>query len=98
MPAVQQPRHKRFPDSGPYDPPAPEEEAKPLGVNKLKSQIRQTRRLLAGDRVAPDVRVEKERRLAALELDLQNLERARMEAQRASRYHHVKFFGPSKPL
>lgn len=70
---------------------------RPVGVNKLKSQIRQTKRLLASDRITPDIRQETERRLVALELDLETAERKKVETSRAARYHRVKFFGASGP-
>jgi rRNA-processing protein Efg1 len=43
--------------------------------------------------VAPDVRVETERRLKALEADLARSELAKKERTLAIRYHKVKFFG-----
>ena len=43
--------------------------------------------------VAPDVRVETERRLKALEADLARSELAKKERTLAVRYHKVKFFG-----
>ncbi|TFY77323.1 hypothetical protein EWM64_g6688 [Hericium alpestre] len=63
------------------------------GVSKLKAAIRQTRRLLAKDKLAADVRVETERRLKSLETDLANAQVAKKERNLAVRYHRVKFFG-----
>ncbi|OBZ69679.1 Aldehyde reductase 1 [Grifola frondosa] len=54
------------------------------GVQKLKASLRQTRRLLAKDKLAADVRVETERRLKALEADLAQAERAKQERTMAS--------------
>jgi hypothetical protein len=63
------------------------------GVQKIKSSLRQTRRLLAKESLAADVRVETERRLKALETDLARAETARKERTYAMKYHKVKFFG-----
>lgn len=45
------------------------------------------------DNLAADVRVETERRLKALEADLERAEVNRQERTLATRYHMVKFFG-----
>lgn len=63
------------------------------GLQKLKSTLRQTKRLLAKDNLAANVRVETERRLKSLEADLARAELSRKERQHATRYHRVKFFG-----
>ena len=63
------------------------------GVQKLKAALRQTKRLLARDNLAADVRVETERRSKALEADLARAEHSRKERQYATKYHKVKFFG-----
>lgn len=68
------------------------------GVQKIKSSLRQTRRLLAKENLAADVRVETERRLKALEGDLARAETARKERTYAMKYHKVKFFGESKMI
>ncbi|KAG9079204.1 18S rRNA maturation protein [Ceratobasidium sp. UAMH 11750] len=57
------------------------------GVQKLKSSLRQTRRLLAKDDLAPDVRIQTERRLKSLEADLAKAETRRKERSMAVRYH-----------
>ncbi|EJD49318.1 hypothetical protein AURDEDRAFT_161414 [Auricularia subglabra TFB-10046 SS5] len=62
------------------------------GVQKIKSAIRQTTRLLAKDNLAADKRVEAERRLAALQDELARAEAARVERTMATKYHMVKFF------
>ncbi|KAG9312243.1 hypothetical protein JVU11DRAFT_7544 [Chiua virens] len=72
-----------------------DEDALP-GAQKLKSAIRQTKRLLAKDNVAADVRVETERRLKALEADLARAELSRKERHYATKYHKVKFFERQK--
>ncbi|KAJ7496600.1 hypothetical protein FB451DRAFT_1335114 [Mycena latifolia] len=75
--------------------PAQESSATP-GLQKLKSSLRQTRRLLAKDNLAADVRVETERRLKALEADLEVAELGKKERALAVRYHKVKFFERQK--
>ncbi|KII95529.1 hypothetical protein PLICRDRAFT_34417 [Plicaturopsis crispa FD-325 SS-3] len=75
--------------------PEPAAAATP-GVQKLKAALRQTRRLLAKDKLAADVRVETERRLRALEADLAEAEAARKERALAVRYHKIKFFERQK--
>ena len=80
-----------------------------IGVSKIKSALRQTRRLLAKvqwlyiadlicthmqqEGLGADVRIEAERKLKALEADLVVAERANKERALATRYHKVKFFG-----
>ncbi|KAJ7750118.1 hypothetical protein DFH07DRAFT_828242 [Mycena maculata] len=66
------------------------------GVQKLKSSLRQTRRLLAKDTLAADVRVETERRLKALEADLEVAELGKKERALAVKYHKIKFFERQK--
>ncbi|KAF8058698.1 hypothetical protein FPV67DRAFT_1565511 [Lyophyllum atratum] len=66
------------------------------GVQKIKSALRQTRRLLAKEKLAADVRVETERRLATLEADLAQAEASKKERDIAVRYHKVKFFERQK--
>ncbi|KAG1726876.1 uncharacterized protein EDB91DRAFT_1165436 [Suillus paluster] len=74
---------------------SPRSESLP-GVQKIKSSLRQTRRLLAKENLAADVRVETERRLKALEADLARAEMARKERTYAMKYHKVKFFERQK--
>ncbi|KAI3480641.1 hypothetical protein L1887_57118 [Cichorium endivia] len=61
------------------------------GASKLKSSIRQTKRLLAKPNLAPGTKIEAERRLRALEADLEVQSRRQVEKSRASRYHRIKF-------
>jgi len=70
----------------------------PLGVSKIKSALRQTRRLLAKEGLTADIRVETERKLKALETDLVAAEKANKERALATRYHKVKFFDRQKLL
>lgn len=66
------------------------------GASKLKASIRQTKRLLAKDTLAPGTRIEAERRLIALEQDLEKLDQFKLEKSRAAKYHGVKFFERQK--
>ncbi|KZP13015.1 hypothetical protein FIBSPDRAFT_754181 [Athelia psychrophila] len=66
------------------------------GVQKLKAALRQTRRLLAKDKLAADVRVETERRMKALEADIAQAESSRTERTMSVKYHKVKFFERQK--
>ncbi|KAJ2918055.1 hypothetical protein MD484_g2394, partial [Candolleomyces efflorescens] len=66
------------------------------GKQKLKAALRQARRLLAKDRIAANVRVETERRIKALEAELEQAEVANKERDLAVRYHKVKFFERQK--
>ncbi|KAF8963617.1 hypothetical protein BDZ97DRAFT_1819568 [Flammula alnicola] len=66
------------------------------GVQKIKAALRQTRRLLAKDTLAADVRVETERRQRALEAELQQAEVVKKERAFAVRYHKIKFFERQK--
>jgi hypothetical protein len=65
------------------------------GVQKLKSALRQTRRLLAKENLAADVRALAERKLKAQEAELAAAQTARTEKSMAVRYHKIKFFGAS---
>ncbi|KAJ6593196.1 hypothetical protein B0H19DRAFT_1089353 [Mycena capillaripes] len=94
-----------YPVAGPSKPktrhwhpkPAQESSGAP-GKQKIKSSLRQTRRLLAKDNLAANVRVETERRLKALEAELVAIERGEKERTIAIRYHMVKFFDRKKVL
>ncbi|KZV73638.1 hypothetical protein PENSPDRAFT_648610 [Peniophora sp. CONT] len=68
------------------------------GVSKLKASLRQTKRLLAKDTLAADVRVDTERRLHALEAELAAAEQANKERAMATKYHRIKFFDRKKLL
>ncbi|KAJ7799964.1 hypothetical protein B0H14DRAFT_3092706 [Mycena olivaceomarginata] len=80
----------------PRRPKPAQESSGTSGVQKIKSSLRQTRRLLAKDNLAADVRVETERRLKALEADLEAAELGKKERTLAVRYHKVKFFERQK--
>lgn len=81
------------------------------GVNKIKSAIRQTKRILARVRIADDLKLctltdsilqdstsasarqEAERKLVALEDELESRQSSVRERKNAVRYHKVRFFG-----
>ncbi|KAI0740875.1 hypothetical protein C8Q76DRAFT_587656, partial [Earliella scabrosa] len=84
------PQHKKHPT------PTPQSSNALPGVQKIKAALRQTRRLLAKDTLAADVRVATERRLKSLEADLAKAEQARLERTMATRYHKIKFFERQK--
>ena len=85
----QKDRHHPYPDKARY---APSEDTVP-GVQKIKSSLRQARRLLSKENLAANVRVETERKVKALEADLVKAQNARQERAMAVKYHKVKFFG-----
>ncbi|TRM68917.1 hypothetical protein BD626DRAFT_543852 [Schizophyllum amplum] len=68
------------------------------GVQKIKSSLRQARRLLAKDNINADVRNTTERRVKALEGELEKAETAKKERTLAAKYHKVKFFERQKAL
>ncbi|TFK25708.1 hypothetical protein FA15DRAFT_559879, partial [Coprinopsis marcescibilis] len=68
------------------------------GKQKIKSLLRQARRLLAKDKLAADKRVETERRIKALEAELEQADQVNKERTLATRYHKVKFFERQKVM
>ena len=52
-------------------------------VNKLKSMIRQTKRLLGKESIEPGTRIEAERRLRAMELELE-------ESMQSNKERHLR--------
>ncbi|KAL1741748.1 hypothetical protein HDZ31DRAFT_44750 [Schizophyllum fasciatum] len=68
------------------------------GVQKIKSSLRQAKRLLQKDNITADVRNNTERRVKALEEELEKAELARKERTFAAKYHKVKFFERQKAL
>lgn len=59
------------------------------GVNKLKAQLRQARRLLARDKLDSGIKVATERRIRSLENDLKLAERRGVEKKNGQKYHAV---------
>lgn len=67
-----------------------------VGISKIKASLRQTKRLLAKENLAPDVRQEAERRLISLEEDLEARQSSEHDRKNAERYHKVRFFERQK--
>ncbi|WWD18649.1 hypothetical protein CI109_103102 [Kwoniella shandongensis] len=68
------------------------------GLSKIKSAIRQTKRLLAKETLEPGLRIATQRRLTSLEADLAAAERREVEKKNGAKYHKVKFFERQKLL
>ncbi|CAE6413753.1 unnamed protein product [Rhizoctonia solani] len=66
------------------------------GVQKIKSALRQTHRLLAKENLAVDVRIASERKLKSLEADLAKAEIRKKERTIVVRYRKIKFFDKQK--
>ncbi len=65
-------------------------------VNPIKAKIRDVTRLLERSNNLPaGVRIEKERALAGYKQDLEQAEAEKRKQQLISKYHMVRFFGPS---
>ncbi|KAK4058187.1 18S rRNA maturation protein [Microbotryomycetes sp. JL221] len=67
-------------------------------VSKLKSQLRQTKRLLARDDLTPDVRTTTTRRLELLEQELDKAQHSQQERKMVLKYKGVRFFERQKLL
>ncbi len=96
--STKRPQHKKHPHPAPSSSSSNSNPNALPGVQKIKAALRQTRRLLAKDKLAADVRVATERRLKSLEGDLARAEQARIERTLATRYHKIKFFERQKVL
>lgn len=74
--------------------------ARTKSVTTLKKLIRDHARLLSRENsnLTADGRLEKERALAAYNLELKNATRNKKEQDMAKKYHMVRFFGSSSPL
>ncbi|KAG8534215.1 uncharacterized protein KY384_001059 [Bacidia gigantensis] len=71
--------------------------ARTTSINPLKSKIRDLSRVLERSEHLPaDVRVEKERALAAYKQDLENALEGKQKQKMISRYHMVRFFERQK--
>ncbi|KAK8858754.1 hypothetical protein IAR55_002983 [Kwoniella newhampshirensis] len=66
------------------------------GLSKIKSAIRQTKRLLAKETLEPGLRIATQRRLTSLEADLAAAEKREVEKKNGAKYHKVKFFERQK--
>ncbi|KZO92260.1 hypothetical protein CALVIDRAFT_464550, partial [Calocera viscosa TUFC12733] len=71
--------------------------AKP-GISKLKSSLRQTKRLLLKPQLDAAVKRDAQRRQKALEQELERALEGEKERQMAQKYHMVKFFERQKVL
>lgn len=67
-----------------------------IGVNKIKAALRQTKRLLAKEKLSASSRQDAERKLAALEDELERRSSAQKERKNAQRYHKIRFFERQK--
>lgn len=68
--------------------------SKSVSVNSIKSKIRDVTRVLEHTQDLPmDVRIEKERALAAYKQDLDKAQRAKERQRMIKKYHMVRFFG-----
>lgn len=65
-------------------------------MNQLKAALRQTKRFLARENVEPGKRQEAERRLIAIEQDIQAKQTQSVERNNAKRYHKIRFFERQK--
>ncbi|CAK7900883.1 rRNA-processing protein Efg1p [[Candida] anglica] len=68
------------------------------GAAKLKKKIRDIGRLLKKDTLPAHVRVDNERALKALQVELQNTERDLKAKNTAKKYHMVRFFERKKAI
>lgn len=68
------------------------------GVSRIKKKIRDIERLLKKENLAADVRVENERALKALKVELKNNEVEMKSRKTAKRYHMVRFFERKKAI
>ena len=69
-----------------------------LGISKLKSQLRQAKRLLLKDGLSPELRSTTEQRISQLEASITHVPSKEQERRNAIKYRRIKFFGNSWPL
>ena len=73
--------------------------SKSVSINRLKTKIRDTTRLLnRSERLPPDVQIEKERALAGYRHDIEQANKMKRKKQLIKKYHMVRFFGLSEFL
>lgn len=71
--------------------------SKSLPINRLKTKIRDTTRLLnRSEKLPPDVQIETERALAGYQHDLEQANKLKRKKQMIKKYHMVRFFGLSE--
>lgn len=77
--------------------PSDSQGSKSLSINRLKTKIRDTTRLLnRSEKLPPEVKIEKERALAGYQHDLEQANKIKRKKQMIKKYHMVRFFGPSE--
>ncbi|KAK9723051.1 18S rRNA maturation protein [Basidiobolus ranarum] len=75
-----------------YIPKKPENES----ASQLKKKLRDTQRLLKKDKLGADVRVNAERKLKAIQLQLDELQLTEKEKKLTTKYRMIKFFERQK--
>lgn len=68
------------------------------GASKLKKKIRDIERLLKKDNIPAHIRVDNERSLKALKVDLVNTQKSLKAKEVAKKYHMVRFFERKKAI
>lgn len=68
------------------------------GSSKIKKKIRDIERLLKRDRIPADVRIDNERALKALHVELDNAQHNIKSKNNAKKYHMVRFFERKKAI
>ncbi|PWN34849.1 uncharacterized protein FA14DRAFT_160276 [Meira miltonrushii] len=95
-PSKRKPRKKVKRNEAQEDAEAEKDTTAGSGVNKIKAAIRQTKRLLAKEKILASARTDAERRLTALEDELNRREFSQKERKNSTRYHKVRFFERQK--
>lgn len=95
-PSKRKPRKKVKRNEAQEDAEAEKDTTAGSGVNKIKAAIRQTKRLLSKEKILASARTDAERRLTALEDELNRREFSQIERKNATRYHKVRFFERQK--
>ncbi|KAA1066981.1 18S rRNA maturation protein [Puccinia graminis f. sp. tritici] len=67
-----------------------------LGISKLKSQLRQAKRLLLKDGLSPELRSTTENRIEQLQASMEHVPSKEQERRNAIKYHRIKFFDRKK--
>lgn len=67
-----------------------------LGISKLKSQLRQAKRLLLKDGLSPELRSTTEQRISQLEASITHVPSKEQERRNAIKYRRIKFFDRKK--
>ncbi|OAV94645.1 hypothetical protein PTTG_05150 [Puccinia triticina 1-1 BBBD Race 1] len=67
-----------------------------LGVSKLKSQLRQAKRLLLKEGLSPELRSTTEKKISQIQAVIENAPSKEKERRNAIKYHRIKFFDRKK--